>query len=259
MRFLQFFNTLWLILLFGTFVACNDEEAGNAHLVVRLTDAPADYQEVNIDIQSIEVHTSGSSSGWVELDNISEGVYNLLDLTNGLSVVLGEGEIPAGKISQIRLILGDNNTLKTEGQVHDLTTPSAQQSGLKLQMHNTLAAGITYEVLLDFDAARSVVETGSGSFNLKPVIRAIAEAQDGAIAGSVLPLEASPAVYAIQGSDTITSAFTNNNGDFLLSGLDTGSYTVGIEPADEYQEISLTDVQVSIGQVTDVGTVQLSQ
>ena len=60
-----------------------------------------------------------------------------------------------------------------------LTTPSAQHSGLKLNVHAELTEGITYKILLDFDAARSIVKTGSGAYNLKPVIRTITEATSG--------------------------------------------------------------------------------
>ena len=252
-----------LLILLTVFSACDDQEAGNARLVVKLTDAPADYQEVNVDIQSVEVNVSqnGNGSGWTSMDNTNSGVYNLLDLTDGLSVVLADAEIPAGYISQLRLILGDDNTLKMDDMVHDLSTPSAQQSGLKLQIHTTLTAGITYEILLDFDAARSVVKSGnSGIYNLKPVIRAIAEAQDGAIRGIALPLEATPVVYAIQGDDTITSAYADqSNGAFLLQGLDPGSYTVGVEPTPEYNKEILNDILVTLGEVTDVGTIQLAK
>ncbi|MDH3710452.1 MAG: carboxypeptidase-like regulatory domain-containing protein, partial [Cyclobacteriaceae bacterium] len=131
---------------------------------------------------------------------------------------------------------------------------------LKLQIKSALIAGITYEVLLDFDAARSVVKAGnSGKHNLKPVIRTIVEAQDGAISGIVLPLEATPALFAIQGSDTLASAFTDENGAFLLRGLAPGSYRVSISPATGYLGQSLENVNVDLGQITDVGTVQLSQ
>ncbi len=238
--------------------SCDDNESGNARLIIRLTDAPADYQEVNVDIQSVEVHES--NSGWMNLENTNSGVYNLLELTDGLSVVLADAELPAGRISQIRLILGEDNSVKMDDQVHDLSTPSGQQSGLKVQLNADLLAGITYEVLLDFDAARSVVKAGnSGKYNLKPVIRAIPKALDGAISGVVLPLDATPVIYAIQGSDTITSAFTKDNGRFLLQGLEAGTYTVGIEPNASYTEEILVDVQVTLGSITDVGTVELSQ
>lgn len=255
-------SILFIVGLTGLVVSCSDEETGNARLVIRMIDAPGDYQEVNVDIQSIEVNLSenGDESGWTTLNNINTGVYNLLDLTNGISTVLTDTELPAGFISQIRLVLGEENTLRIDDQIIDLKTPSAQQSGLKLQLKTTLVAGITYEVLLDFDAARSVVKAGnSGNFNLKPVIRAIAEAQDGAIQGIVLPVEATPAIFAIQGQDTLASAFTDDSGTFLIRGLEAGNYTVGISPSSDYIETSLDNVAVVVGNVTDVGTVALSQ
>ena len=257
MRVTIFFLVLPLLTLLAV-TSCSDSESGNARIVVKLTDAPADYQEVNVDIQSVEVHES--SSGWITLDNTNSGVYNLLELTDGISAVLADAELPAGRISQIRLVLGDNNSLKMGDQVHDLSTPSGQQSGLKVQLNAELIAGITYEVLLDFDAARSVVEAGnSGKYNLKPVIRAVPEALDGAISGVVLPLDANPVIYAIQGSDTITSAYTQENGEFLLQGLEAGSYTVGVEPNASYTEEILVDIQVDLGIIKDVGTIELVQ
>jgi hypothetical protein len=147
-----------------------------------------------------------------------------------------------------------------DNTIHELSTPSGQQSGLKIQLNTTLTAGITYEIFLDFDAARSVVEAGnSGNYNLKPVIRSYAEAQDGAIAGVVLPLDASPAIYAIQGSDTITSTFTDASGTFLLQGLDAGTYTVGIDPSTDYLQTSVENVAVTVGEISDIGTVELAK
>jgi hypothetical protein len=63
-----------------------------------------------------------------------------------LDTLLGDIELPAGKVSQLRLILGSNNSIKVAGQVLllPLTTPSAQQSGLKVQIHTDLKEGITY-------------------------------------------------------------------------------------------------------------------
>jgi hypothetical protein len=51
--------------------------------------------------------------------------------------------------------------------------PSAEQSGLKLQVNQTLQEGIMYHVLLDFDANKSIVKLGNGGYKLKPVIRTV--------------------------------------------------------------------------------------
>jgi hypothetical protein len=239
-------------------INCSSDEK-TAKIEVWLTDAPADYDEVRVDIKEIAVHSedNGDENGWKKLE-INSGVYDLLELTNGLDTLLGELEVPAGKISQIRLILGDDNSLKIGEDVHPLITPSAQQSGIKIQVHQTLVAGITYKILLDFDAARSIVKRGNGTYSLKPVINSITEAQDGAISGIVEPVESSPAVYAIMGEDTLRTTFANEEGKFLLRGLDPGSYTVTFEPVEGYLPTQKENVSVSTGIVTDIGTVSIS-
>ena len=112
-------------LFFG--VACqNDEDKGR--IVIRLTDSPGDYDKVNVDIQDIQVN---DNNGWKSLPNVNKGIYNLLDLTDGRETVLTSAEY-SGKINQIRLILGEDNSVEIDGYSHPMETPSAQQSGLKL-------------------------------------------------------------------------------------------------------------------------------
>jgi hypothetical protein len=240
------------------FFSCSDNDSKSAHLEVYLTDAPGDYQEVNIDIQNVQVNSGSGDGGWTSLD-VHKGVYNILELTNGVDTLMADGEFPVGKISQIRLILGNNNSIKINNQVIALSTPSAQQSGLKLQVNTELKDGITYRLLLDFDAARSIVKAGaSGRYNLKPVIRTIVEAESGAIKGAVSPIESSPAVYAIIGADTLGTAFADQlSGKFMIKGLKAGTYKVTFEPKTGYQSAAKENVVVSVGVVNDIGTIQL--
>jgi len=250
----------WLILtVAGLLFSCSSDSPQTATLQVRLTDAPGDFEEVNIDIQDVQVNSdSTSSSGWKSLQ-VKKGVYNLLKLTNGLDTLLGDAQLPAGRISQVRLILGSNNSVKVLGQTSSLSTPSAQQSGLKIQVHAVLTAGITYKITLDFDAARSIVTTGSSAFILKPVIRSIVAAESGAIKGVVSPVTSTPAVFAISGTDTVATTYADQvTGNFLLKGLAAGSYTVGFSPKTGFVATTKTGVAVTLGNVTDLGTVQIS-
>src|ERR1043165_4059980 len=128
--------------LISFMVSCSSESSKSAFLQVKLTDAPGDYQEVNVDIQDVQVNANeNSNSGWKSL-NVKKGIYNLLQFTNGLDTLLGSAELPAGKVSQIRLVLGSNNTIKVDDQTYSLTTPSAQQSGLKILVKTELKGGI---------------------------------------------------------------------------------------------------------------------
>jgi hypothetical protein len=251
-------NILGVFLLSIFMMACNssnDEQSATLH--VKLTDAPADFEQVNIDIQGVQVHNSlgDQEGGWTTLTLLETGVYNLLELSNGLDTLLAANELPAGKISQIRLILGSENTVMVGGELFPLSTPSAQQSGLKLNVNAQLKGGITYTILLDFDAALSVVEHGDGTYSLKPVIRAISEATSGAISGTVTPLLAAPAIFVIAGTDTVATAYADAAGNFLVQGVPAGTYTVGFDPQDGFTPMQIENIDVTIGNVTSLGTV----
>jgi hypothetical protein len=186
-------------------LASSCEEEKNAKIEVWLTDAPGDFQEVNIDLQGVEIHSNETDNerGWQSLD-VTPAVLDLLKLTNGEETLLGELELPGGRLSQIRLKLGENNTVKVDDQTYPLATPSAQQSGLKVKINEVLAEGVTYKIVLDFDAAKSVVETGTGTYSLKPVIRALTKAQDGLIKGLVDPAR-SVSISVVAGEETIST------------------------------------------------------
>lgn len=243
------------VLIVGAFMLTSCSNQNNARLEVSLTDSPGDYEEVNIDIQDVQINSGTGNSGWMSL-NVEKGVYDIRQLTNGIDTLLGSIELPSGKISQIRLVLGTNNSIKVDGVEHDINTPSAQQSGLKLNLHADLIEGITYKILLDFDAARSIVKQGNGSYSLKPVIRAIEEATSGAIKGSVTPIEAAPAVYAIVGTDTVGTALTDSTGKFLLRGLPADTYLVTLVPATGFITKDKPNISVTVGNVTDLGLIE---
>ena len=251
---------LLIFAAFITFTNCKKKETSSATPVypveVRMTDAAGPYDAVNVDVQKVEVNASNGNGGWITL-NTRAGIYDLTKLTNGVDTFLASGGIPSGEISQIRLVLGTNNTVVVAGQSYPLATPSAQQSGLKLQVHETLTPNITYQILLDFDAARSIVQEGNGSYSLKPVIRTTTKATSGAIKGVVSPAAARPAVYAIMGTDTFSS-LADTTGHFVVGGLTkAGSYNVLFKPKSPYSNKTVTGVNVTIGQVTDMGTVSI--
>lgn len=251
-------NLIGILVLSVGVMACNNDVDQTARLEVRLTDGPGDYEAVNVDIQGVEVHTDGggAESGWKSLQ-VEKGIYDLLKLTDGVDTLLATAELPAGRISQIRLILGENNSIKVGGEEMPLSTPSAQQSGLKLNVHEDLTAGVTYRILLDFDAAKSIVQTGNSNFKLKPVIRAITVAESGAIEGIVEPIAAFPSIFAIIGNDTIASAWPSETGAFLLQGLPVGTYTVAFDPKEGYSPVQKTNVDVTLGKVVNVGLVSI--
>src|SRR5688572_20109791 len=90
--------------------------------------------------------------------------------------------LPAGRYTQMRVLLAANgnsapfanSVVPTGSGEVALTTPSAQQSGLKLNVDIDVGPNQIADVVLDFDACKSIVRRGnSGHYNLKPVIAVI--------------------------------------------------------------------------------------
>jgi hypothetical protein len=246
-----------------TLIACHKtNNSGSGVLEVRLTDDPSPYQAVYIDVQGIQVNVSpdtGANSGWQTIPLLHPGVYNLLEFRDGIDTVLASEHLPAGKISQMRLILGPNNSVVIDGQSYALKTPSAQQSGLKFNIHATLTEDIVYCLWIDFDAGRSVVQTGSGKYILKPVIRTYSEAIGGSIKGHVLPYSSKPVVWAIQGTDSLMALPDSATGYFFFGGVNAGSWNLFLHAQDSTFKDTAFAVTVNTGVVTDAGTVTLNK
>ena len=151
------------------FLACSKEDSsGSSTLRVRMTDAPASWDEVNVDRQEVRVNFADDSGGWVSLPTTA-GVYNVLDFQNGVDTLIAQGTVPTGTLKEIRLVLGSNNTIVVNGQSHPLTIPSGGSSGLKIKVNKNVRGSID-SLLIDFDAALSVKEQ-NGSYKLMPVIK----------------------------------------------------------------------------------------
>lgn len=149
------------------FFACK-KESGSTHLKVRLTDAPASFEEVNVDLREVLIKLDGDSTAWISMQT-ETGIYNLLGLQNGVDTLISEAILPAGKIGEIRLVLGSENSIKAGGVIYPLTIPSGSSSGLKIKIDRKLNAGVD-SILIDFDAALSVKAEQDG-FKLHPVLR----------------------------------------------------------------------------------------
>lgn len=235
-----------------------------AKMQINLVDAPGDYDEVNIDLSDIVVNTQSDETSWKSLDNVNKGIYNLITLTGGNEAVLSNVELPSGYINQIRLILGNNNSLKLKGasETIPLTTPSAQESGLKLNLQTDLLEGITYKFTLDWNADKSIVKSGSsGKYILKPVIRVSAEATSGAIKGTIQPDSIATIIKAFIPSSADTLTTLSNKGAFFIHGVPSGSYSLMFQPdtTSVYKDSIINNVSVNIGSVTDLGTIPLKQ
>ena len=217
-------------------------DTGSGTLRVSLTDAPAcgGYDAVYVTVSKVRVHSSATApetqGGWSDIDIVPPKRVDLVTLANGVLLELGQTALPAGKYQQIRLVLADNATtpmanavMPTGGAQTELDTPSGQQSGIKLQANVDVPAGQTVDVVLDFDACRSVVKRGnSGHFNLKPVIAVVPMVSAGAISGYAVGAPPAPNVkVSAQVNGTVVKETVVAAGaQFRLSPIAAGTYDV---------------------------------
>lgn len=243
---------------------------GTGTLRVALTDAPAcSYQAVNVTIEKVRVHQSAnagdSDGGWSEIVLAPARRVNLLTLTNGVLEELGQTALPAGRYTQMRLVLAPNtgsnplaNSVWPTGAAETaLTTPSGQQSGLKLNTNIVVGDGQIADVVLDFDACRSIVPRGaSGQFNLKPVIAVMPRITDvGWVEGYVDPAIATSANVSLQlGGVPVKGTLPQTNGHFVLYPVPVGSaYTLVVAAAGRVTA-AMTGVPVTQGSTTTVSS-----
>lgn len=217
-------------------------------LNVALSDAPScGYDAVNVTVTGVAVHQSASAAddaaGWETLTLASPQRLNLLTLNNGVFTTLGQLTLPAGNYQQVRLILAGNSSasplansvVPTGGSETALDTPSAMQTGLKINTHLTVPDGSRADLLLDFKACESVVKRGSsGKYNLKPVLSAITDitlASPGEqVRGYIDPtLYASGARIALeQSGDVVRATGPDSTGQFILGPVPVGTYDLVI-------------------------------
>ena len=255
------FNFLYL--LAALLIICNscsetidekkDLEPAIASLKFYLTDNPGEYQEVNIDVAAVMLIMNDTL---MEIPS-TPGIYNLLDFTNGKDTLIADVEYGEGYLSQVRLLLGDSNSVMVDSVLHDLKTPSGQSSGLKLNVHENIVPGEAYSFVIDFDAHKSIVKQGNGRYSLKPVIRVFTEVITGSIHGVVSPPDADSLINLVRSDDILTTV-SDSLGNFMFRGLEPGTYNIEITSKSAYSDTTLSGIEIQAGLSTELGTVLLN-
>ena len=206
--------------------ACGASSSGNGTLAVALVDAPSpDVKGIVVTVDSVTAHSD--QAGWV---TVAQGpiTVDLLALQD-VAMKLGEISLPAGTVSEIRLILADGPqyVVLADGSHASLKTPSGQQSGEKLKGPFTVSACERHTVTIDFDGKNSIAYHQTGGpdpeWILRPVIRVKTEADD------VLPCHADGGADSGQPSGSVTDGGTGGGSDAgAPGGPDAGTPDGGV-------------------------------
>ncbi|MEI7492604.1 MAG: DUF4382 domain-containing protein [Bacteroidota bacterium] len=250
---------LFVLLGMAMFSSCNksknaDSQTGNATLTVKMGDSPAGYDAVNVEILKMVVNLNGS---WLEYAVASPGVYNLLQFTNGNTLLLlSPTPISPGSVSEIRLVLGNNSSIVVDGVICELQTPSGQSSGYKVKMGTQpLLAGFTYNLILDFDVNKSVHPTGNGKYILHPVVRGYLDVAVGKISGTITPVNSAYYIMASNVADTAGTYINQATGTFIINTLNPGTYNIHFYANAGYYDKEVFPVLITAGQTVVFGSI----
>lgn len=253
--------SLALTFLFSSCEDNDDVQSGKVSLA--LTDAPVDAENVSgvyITITGIEYKKNDNS--WESFGEF-EGPkkFNLMDLTNGETALLGEFNSGAGEYTGLRFLLDAPERGQSapsspgayleynDGAQEALFVPSGGQTGYKAVGNFTVPSNGDVEVTADFDARKSVVEAGqTDRYILKPTIRVIVNNQAGSItgtvsnrtedltykvfayeAGSYSPEEADdPEAESVRFPNAVSGSNPDDQGNYTLAFLSPGEYELVI-------------------------------
>lgn len=223
---------------------------------VNLTDASTtDYKAIYITVQQLAVHKD-DGGGW-EVISSPNKTYNLLELVNGVREELALATLATGHYTQMRLILSNtpDDSINILSKKHpygnyfidnsdqnvevELKVPSGFQTGIKIVKGFEINENETTEIILDFDAARSIVKAGSsGKWLLKPTVKVmetkecsiiygkVEDSEKGAVGGVLVSAQTYTASAGDEERVQIEAAtVTDSSGNYKLF-LRPGSYTL---------------------------------
>jgi hypothetical protein len=243
-----------LCLLLGLFLTACDGGGGSGDgqgtLSTSLTDTSTDeYQAVYVTVARIDVHLGGDVDADGSWQTVAEPnqTYNLLELVNGVRAELGQASLAAGHYTQLRLIIGSSpdsglNIFSQahpfanyvidldDNESHELKVPSGPQTGLKVVNGFDINENQTTELILDFDAMRSVVKAdASGQYLLKPTVKVLETAVNAIVSGTVTATDQNPVARAFVTAQTLRDQVVIEAGTLAD---ENGEYTLFLAPGD---------------------------
>jgi hypothetical protein len=253
-----------LILLFSALIwSCNEMDSSPKALVnVLLIDAPAQWDSVIVEIQGVELElVLNGREGEIQRIFLpyepGDKQVDISQLVGGVALPVAREELGLGKITGITLKLGSRNFLFLDETGYPLELPGGE-TDYYLAIEIDLEAGISYDLILDFDLEKSVQakSTTPLSFDFKPTLLAYSGIGKGELTGTTSPTDLRPVVYAISKGDSI-STHTDTGGKFLFK-LAPGNYTVFVDPKDSrYRTDTIQNIAVVAGKTTTLDRITL--
>lgn len=209
--------SLSLIAVAGLLAGCE------SNITVDLTDGPTDgAQDVVLDIDSITLLADDNSTVTMALD--TPGPVDLLAFRNGETFrLVGNESIRAGHFVGIALNFASTGSFVTlaGGTQATVNTPSTRTYA---DIDVSIGDFDSVDLVIDLNTRFSLVDTGAGSFDLEPAVRALRPADGGTATGLVpkafvegaacaqgRPFGRGVAVYAFSGSGVTANDYVGQS------------------------------------------------
>lgn len=247
---------------------------GDGRTAVLLTDAPFPFDRIErVDVHIAEIglspqaDTSQGPPGWITVARPNR-VFNLLDLQNGATALLGEADVPPGQYRAVRVTFDPARSSMTDTDGgHPAINWQAKGDTPTLfgLVEEAMAIDENGEdIVIDFDVGRSFLPDGDG-FLFVPFLRAITRAGSGTIEGTLLNEDDGSPVglgvvsihYAMDSSSVlgplIATSRADEDGVFKASFLRPGRYAVVPEDLEREVVGPVRRVEVKAEETADAG------
>lgn len=132
------------------------------NLSVTLESSMANYDALNVEIADVLLKTKDNGSApdcWISLNANNVGTVNLMDLTNGSDLLLvSDLPVKVGEIYEVKLVLGNNNSVVINGDTFKVSAPENHQTGLSVPSTHFLNGGNNYTIHLTVNTQDAIIE-----------------------------------------------------------------------------------------------------
>ena len=156
---MKYFSIILTCLVAILFSACSKDSENNSDIEVYLQDSPADYEKIKVEVKGVSIY-SQTAGEWVTL-TVNNGIFDLLTLDGNNQAFLGKVKVAGGNISQMQLIIGNQNSVTVAGITHPLILDAADLDKLKVKFDHNINSGWSYKLTIDFKAAESIDSSGN--------------------------------------------------------------------------------------------------
>jgi len=217
-----------------TFLAScfGDDERENGLVNIFLVDAPGDFDEVFLEVLGVEVVPGDGEPLFFDYIPANKMV-NVANLVGEAALLVGRGRMPIGVMTQMTLVLGDELYVQNAERRINMEYESPESRRIVFNTAYDILGGVSYDLYIDIDLARSVNRIGQDVYVFSPVARNFSNFGKGILTGTVNPPAARPYIYAISETDTLTT-LTNAEGRYFFRGLNSGDYRIRIQPRVPY-------------------------